>query len=690
MLSNERKITFPTIGRKNSEIIKDFLESLGLNIIMPPPTTDETIKKGVKYSASMVCIPLKVTLGNYIEALEKGANTLLAFDTKGTCRFRQYNKLHEFTLIGLGYEFEMVVLHNKNIIGKLAKLSGKSRFAVLRKFYQYYRKLKESENKSQTWSEEKPNIGIIGEVYCSSDEKVNFRLEEKIRKFGGNPYNTAITADFVRDNISLLGLFKLFRKDKLKKYKKEAKKYGECFGGHAYENLYNLLWLVDKGVDGVVHVLPLTCFTENTLITTKNFKSKKIKEIKKGDLVLTHKGRFKKVINTIKRDYSGEILSINCGGILKFNITPKHSIMALPKEFVKRKKKIKREPFWIEANKLNKNDFIAIPKSKGSIEKKFFKSDIKNRKTPKYADVDKFIYNKGMLRILGYYLAEGSLSYDKSKTKKVKYLTGIRFTFNKKENNFIEDIKNILQENSIECHSKVYYSKSRPNVADLSVYNRSLAYLLEKLGKKYCDKKEIHSNIMNLSPKLQLEVAKGFFRGDGCFTDKFGNTTYRAITVSFRLAEQLFWILIRNNIKCSIIEQNIKDRKKSWMIKISNAGSIKRMNDELINPTKRLNNTRFLETDDYFLIPIRKMKKGQFDGEVYNLEVEEDNSYVSNFLAVHNCMPEGTIELYVDDICKKNKIPLLRIPIDENSAEKNLETRIETFVELISLKKQKE
>ena len=40
---------------------------------------------------------------------------------------------------------------------------------------------------------------------------------------------------------------------------------------------------------------------------------------------------------------------------------------------------------------------------------------------------------------------------------------------------------------------------------------------------------------------------------------------------------------------------------------------------------------------NYAYLPIRKIKKGLFGGEVFNLEVEEDNSYVSEFATVHNC-----------------------------------------------------
>jgi len=52
-------------------------------------------------------------------------------------------------------------------------------------------------------------------------------------------------------------------------------------------------------------------------------------------------------------------------------------------------------------------------------------------------------------------------------------------------------------------------------------------------------------------------------------------------------------------------------------------------------------------------------------------------------------MPETSIEPFVNKICKDSKTPLLRVPIDESTAENNLETRLETFVELIKMRRER-
>ncbi len=263
----DRIVSFPWMGKEYTKLMKQTLENLGLNVHLPPKTTRKTINLGVKNSAEMMCFPYKVTLGNFIESLENGANTLLMWDSRGTCRLRHYHKLHEFTLNHLGYDgFEMYGISGKNLIGTLKKLSGKSRIDVIKEVYfNFPKKLKEYDAKKTRWSDEKPNIGIIGEIYSALDETINYGIENKIKSYGANPFNTVTLTDFIGDNL-LFKKFIPFIKDEKKKYKIEASKYlNGKLGGHGFENIYNLLELVDKKVDGVVHLLPLTCMPETTI-----------------------------------------------------------------------------------------------------------------------------------------------------------------------------------------------------------------------------------------------------------------------------------------------------------------------------------------------------------------------------------------------------------------------------------------
>ena len=71
-----------------------------------------------------------------------------------------------------------------------------------------------------------------------------------------------------------------------------------------------------ESVDGPIEAPPLhpNCFLEGHRVLTKNGMVR-IEEIKVGDLVLTHKLRWKKVIKTFCNDYQGEIACLEINGI---------------------------------------------------------------------------------------------------------------------------------------------------------------------------------------------------------------------------------------------------------------------------------------------------------------------------------------------------------------------------------------
>lgn len=267
MNPEDRKVTFPIMGRNQTRAVTGLLENLGLEVIPAQPITDNTIKRGAKLSPSMMCIPYKVTLGNYMDSLDAGANTLLAYDGGGNCRFRQYHHLHEHALRGEGYDFEMVTVHNNDFLRKMAYVSGKPLPKVVFEAVRAWRGLQKSDE--QRWSEDKPNIGIIGEVFCASDETTNMKLEVKIRDLGANPFNVSTTANYVGDHIGFLAPFrwaKSLKGNHDKRYHKMAEGKLDGFrAGHAFENLVEMYKMTDRGADGLVHVLPLCCMPESTI-----------------------------------------------------------------------------------------------------------------------------------------------------------------------------------------------------------------------------------------------------------------------------------------------------------------------------------------------------------------------------------------------------------------------------------------
>jgi predicted nucleotide-binding protein (sugar kinase/HSP70/actin superfamily) len=84
------KVAFPYFGY-DTIALKNFIETLGGEVQLPPPITERTLSIGTKYSPELICLPFKITLGNFIEALDNGADTLFMAAGARKCRFGYYH-----------------------------------------------------------------------------------------------------------------------------------------------------------------------------------------------------------------------------------------------------------------------------------------------------------------------------------------------------------------------------------------------------------------------------------------------------------------------------------------------------------------------------------------------------------------------------------------------------------------------
>src|SRR3989339_333027 len=96
------KVSFPHMGTVYV-VVATLIRSLGGEVIVPPSTSKKTLSIGTKYSPEAICLPYKLVLGNYIEAIEAGADAVLMIDSPGTCRLGQYSNIARTALTDLGY-----------------------------------------------------------------------------------------------------------------------------------------------------------------------------------------------------------------------------------------------------------------------------------------------------------------------------------------------------------------------------------------------------------------------------------------------------------------------------------------------------------------------------------------------------------------------------------------------------------
>ncbi len=109
-------VSFPNMG-PNWVAFKTFFETMNAEVIVPEPTNRNTIKFGVKHSPEFVCFPFKATLGDFRNALDRGADTLVMAIDCGPCRFGFYASVQERILRDLGYKnFRLIPLDQADLL----------------------------------------------------------------------------------------------------------------------------------------------------------------------------------------------------------------------------------------------------------------------------------------------------------------------------------------------------------------------------------------------------------------------------------------------------------------------------------------------------------------------------------------------------------------------------------------------
>ena len=313
----KRIVTFPRMGNINIPV-SGMLKAMGANILLPPPNNAETLNYGVKNSVEGVCIPYKLNLGNYIQALEAGANVLLMFNAPGTCRLGNYAQMAEAKLRELGYDFEMVIFDMYK--GKLAEISRKFSYAtgntsILKTLYgiklgfakfdaldaiermlfysrpreinpgkaeKIYKSgivlidnamtikevneaLKLTMNKYKSLQLDKNKevlkIHITGEFFVLLDPFTNMEIEKELGLLGVEVERQIMLSDWT-NNALLPKWFSKKESHRDRAYRIAGDYIKRAVGGECMETIGDAVYAADAEVDGVVHLGPFTCNPE--------------------------------------------------------------------------------------------------------------------------------------------------------------------------------------------------------------------------------------------------------------------------------------------------------------------------------------------------------------------------------------------------------------------------------------------
>ncbi len=310
------KVSFPHMGTAYIPL-KAALQRAEVEVMVPPPSSRKTLSLGVRYSPEFVCLPYKLVLGNFIEALEMGAEVLLMLEGGGSCRLRSYPRALQATLHDLGYQFTMYtdrafrpgpsafrqwlrdIGGNPSTSSVLAAVRfGLGKLWTLDEVELRVQEVRAREiekgSANRIWQraiqaiDEAPDreavalakeealselsqvpadegfrpvkVGIIGEFYVVLDPFVNMDIERELGKLGVEVHRTIMLGHWTLFSLfcSALGFT-----NHPQKVKRAAMPYlKRDVGGDGWTSVGEAALHGSHGYDGMVHVAPFTCMPE--------------------------------------------------------------------------------------------------------------------------------------------------------------------------------------------------------------------------------------------------------------------------------------------------------------------------------------------------------------------------------------------------------------------------------------------
>ena len=310
------KVAFPHMGTISIAWAAG-LRKIGVEPYVPPYTSKKTLSYGTKNSPEAICLPYKLILGNFIEAIEGGADYVAMITSPGICRLGEYGNNIYTTLKDLGYKANYIELSLydgiKGLYRFLKEISGKNDpilimrainitirkiFAIddLDKALSYYRAreihigdaeknykkalkiidkadstrelgkaydkaLKEIEKTEIDENKEVLNVDLTGEIFLVNDEFSNQNIERELGRMGVQTRRSLTVGSFLKDAI----IPKAFQNKEthLQRAERMAKPYlMRDIGGDALECVSDVVFADKKGKDGIIHISPFTCMPE--------------------------------------------------------------------------------------------------------------------------------------------------------------------------------------------------------------------------------------------------------------------------------------------------------------------------------------------------------------------------------------------------------------------------------------------
>ena len=381
---------------------------------------------------------------------------------------------------------------------------------------------------------------------------------------------------------------------------------------HHYPNVPNLGditkidWNPYKGqADLVVGGSP--CFPSGTLILTSE-RLKPIEEVKVGDMVLTHLNRWRRVIQTGSK--ISDTIVLKGQGVSSLECTPNHPFWSTGKTKNKHLGiRQLEEPKWLEAENMPGRMWLNMNATGACLP---IPDPNETEAHVRISLSTPFFY------FVGRWLGDG---WANSHKRKNRINSNMKRVYVCCAHELADDLEKKLEDTGLHFGRVEQPSTTRFTCSSMALFD----WLTTNFG-IHAAGKNLPSWVFGMKREWRQALFDGYLESDGCILSNGKKTTSISLPLTTGMK-----ILASGLGKASSVTYSMPKRKLCVI-----EGRI--VNEHGFYSQTYYNNSRSaLISKDGFWGLVRKKLPGRKNIRVYNLEVEDDHSYVAAGIAVHNC-----------------------------------------------------
>ncbi|NLF40481.1 hypothetical protein GX586_13635 [bacterium] len=301
-----KRVAVPPLGHYGPVFARG-LEALGYECVNIPAATRVALEHGCAAAPEDMCLPFKLVLGVFMDGMDAGAEAIVMFDTRGTCRFRYYHELHAALLEETHRAPEVIVFtawHGLTLIWRRGIFNALRTVAAWRFLLGLVRLIEHIEDRAwaarpceqrrgettavmracldiaaavssrrelagarrridtlfdgiATARDAAPPVAVtVGEIYLLTEPASNLCLDETLGTLGIEVRRA--------ERLSTL-ISRVLPHNRWRRARAARQYLPVPVGGHGLSSVADAVTHARAGVDGIIHLAPFGCMPETTV-----------------------------------------------------------------------------------------------------------------------------------------------------------------------------------------------------------------------------------------------------------------------------------------------------------------------------------------------------------------------------------------------------------------------------------------